>query len=113
VKLSLTRPAQRDIDRAVAFYARERPGLSAEFIEEVERVLAVLSTNPWLGQRLDDTYRRVLLRKFPYSLMYRLQAENNKNEKKLIRISAVCHQRRRPGFWHDRVEESGALYLAA
>jgi plasmid stabilization system protein ParE len=108
VKLSFTLLAQRDLDRAVAFYAGERPGLNAEFIEEVDRVLAVLSRNPWLGQRLDDTYRRVLLRTFPYSLMYRLDSK-----KKLIRISAVCHQRRRPGFWRDRVEESGAVYLAA
>ncbi len=72
MKLSITAPAQRDIDRAAAFYALERPGLGAEFIEEVARVLAVLRSNPWLGQRLDDTYRRALMRTFPYSLMYRL-----------------------------------------
>ena len=108
MKLSITAPAQRDIDRAAASYALERPGLGAEFVEEVARVLAVLRRNPWLGQRLDDTYRRVLMRTFPYFLMYRLD-----DEKKLIRVSVVGHQRRRPGFWRDRVEEAGAVYLAA
>jgi len=105
VKLQITAPAQRDIDRAAAEYFRERPILGAEFLAEVDHVLALLEQNPRLGQRLDDAYRRIPLRKFPYSVLYRLDLEAQ-----LIRISVVGHQRRRPGFWRNRVEEHVPLY---
>jgi len=108
VKVSLTAGARRDIDSATAFYASERIALGAEFLNEIDRMLAVLREHPWLGQPLDEMYRRIRLRKFPYSLIYRID-----HDQKLIRISAVGHQSRRPWFWRDRVEESGAVYLAA
>jgi plasmid stabilization system protein ParE len=106
VKVSLTESARRDIDKATAFYAIDRTTLVAEFLNEVERVLAALREYPRLGQRLDETYRCIQLRKFPYSLIYRID-----HDEKLIHISVVGHQSRRPGFWRDRVEELGAVYL--
>jgi toxin ParE1/3/4 len=107
VKLSLTASAQSDIDDAAGFYARKRPMLGAEFIAEVDRVLAVLQAHPQLGYRMDDSYRRIPLRRFSYSLLYKLDYE-----KQLIRVSVVAHQHRRPGFWRGRVEEAAPLYIA-
>ena len=49
MKLSVTASAHRDIDRAAAFYARQQTGLGTQFIMEVDRMLAVLRHNPWLG----------------------------------------------------------------
>jgi len=42
VKLQITAPAQRDIDKAAAEYFRERPILGADFLAEVDRALALL-----------------------------------------------------------------------
>lgn len=105
MKLSVTASAHRDIDRAAAFYARQQTGLGTQFIMEVDRMLAVLRHNPWLGQRLDKTWRRVHLQKFPYTLIYK---SNDRNDS--ICISVVCHQHRRPDYWHNRVEEPIATY---
>jgi hypothetical protein len=106
MKLSVTASARRDIDRAAVFYARQQLGLGAEFIMEVNRMLAVLRLNPWLGQRLDDTWRRVHLHQFPYTLICK---SNDRNDS--VCISVVCHQHRRPDYWHDRVEESNPDYV--
>jgi plasmid stabilization system protein ParE len=100
MKLSVTASAHRDIDRAAAFYARQQPQLGAEFIMEVDRVLIVLRLYPWLGQPLDDTWRRIHLHQFPYTLIYK---SNDRNDS--ICISVVCHQHRRPDYWRNRVEE--------
>jgi plasmid stabilization system protein ParE len=105
VKLQITASAQRDIDRAVADSFRERPVFGAEFLAEFDHTLALLKRNPRLGHRGDDTYRRIHLRRFPYSLLYRLDLEVQ-----LIRISVVGHQSRRPGYWRSRVEERVPLY---
>lgn len=108
MKLSVTASAHREIDKAAAFYARQQRSLGAAFIVEVDRMLAVLRHNPWLGQRLDETYRRVHLQKFPYTLIYK---SNDRNDS--ICVSAVCHQHRRPDYWRNRVEESIAIYEMA
>jgi len=105
MKLSVSASARRDIDKAAVFYARQRPSLGAQFIMEVDRMLAVLKHNPWLGQRLDETYRRIHLQKFPYTLIYK---SNDRNDS--ISISAAYHQHRRPDAWRDRVEEPIATY---
>jgi plasmid stabilization system protein ParE len=41
--------------------------------------------------------RRFLLRRFPYSVIYRIEPAK-------IVIVAVAHGRRRPGYWKDRLE---------
>jgi plasmid stabilization system protein ParE len=105
VKLEIAARAQRGIDRAAADYFRERPILGADFLAEVDYSLALLKRNPRLGHRVDDTYRRIHLRRFPYSLLYRLDLKAQ-----LIRISVVGHQSRRPGYWRNRVEERVPLY---
>ncbi|MAF84250.1 MAG: hypothetical protein CL797_09125 [Chromatiales bacterium] len=106
MKLSVSASAYRDIDRAAAFFDRKQPGLGAQFIIEVDRMLAVLRLNPWLGQRLDDTWRRVHLHQFPYTLIYKF---NDRNDS--ICISVVYHQHRRPEFWRNRVEEAIPDYV--
>jgi hypothetical protein len=103
MKLSVTASAYRDIDRAAGYLDRRQPGLGAQFIMEVDRMLAILRLNPWLGQRLDDTWRRVHLLQFPYTLIYKCNDS--------ISINVVCHQHRRPDYWRGRVEEPVPDYV--
>ncbi|MGI9341970.1 MAG: type II toxin-antitoxin system RelE/ParE family toxin [Gammaproteobacteria bacterium] len=80
--------------------------MGAEFLAEVDYSLALLKQNPRLGHRMDDTYRRIHLRRFPYSLLYKLNPEA-----RLIQIIVVSHQRRRPDYWRNRVEERVTAYI--
>jgi plasmid stabilization system protein ParE len=41
------------------------------------------------------TARRVLVPGFPYQIVYRLDSDD-------IRVIAIAHLRRRPGFWRHR-----------
>ena len=55
----------------------------------------MLYTNPHLGPHFEGTFRRKLLRRFPFQLIYEVTAEE-------VLLVAVAHLRRRPGYWRDR-----------
>jgi plasmid stabilization system protein ParE len=113
VNFTLSGSAQRDIDSAEAFYSRERRGprnrqIAARFIEELDRALMLLRERPELGQRIGPDHRRFPLHGFPFFVNYRIDKANS-----LIRVVAVSHQSRRPGYWANRVEELRATYAVA
>jgi hypothetical protein len=43
-------------------------------------------------------FRRCLVPKFPYSIIFSIEPE-------FILVVAVAHAKRKPGYWHDRVEK--------
>jgi plasmid stabilization system protein ParE len=88
--------ARRELEEAIDSYNAERQGLGREFREEVQRVLALLSRFPRLGQPVWGSVRRMMLSRFPYHIYYRLLASDN------LRILAVAHNRRRPEYWVGR-----------
>jgi len=89
-------PANQEFLAAIDFYEAQAPGLGEDFIRDVEASLKLITDYPNLGSRGPAGTRRIHLHRFPYSLVYRPEA-------KVLRVIAVEHQRRRPGFWMDRV----------
>jgi len=87
--------AEAEMVVAAAGYEAHTSGLGGEFIAEVERATRILVLYPKLGHRFSRRIRRVLVRRFPYGLLYRIEADS-------LRIVAVAHLRRRPGFWRHR-----------
>lgn len=81
---------------AVRWYEARRPGLGAEFYDAVVRTIDRVAELPEAGARFErlDT-RRLLIAGFPYQVIYRMSA----NE---LRIIAIAHFKRRPGFWRHR-----------
>ena len=96
MQIQFITPASQEFLAAVDFYEGQAPGLGEEFILDVEASLRLIGDFPNLGSRGPAGTRRIHLRRFPYSLVYRPEAD-------VLRIIAVEHQRRRPGFWMDRV----------
>ncbi|ETW98101.1 MAG: hypothetical protein ETSY1_20135 [Candidatus Entotheonella factor] len=88
--------ARRELEEAIDYYNAERQGLGKEFREEVQRVLALLTRFPRLGQVVRGSVRRMQLSRFPYHIYYRLLESDN------LRILAVAHNRQRPGYWVGR-----------
>ena len=88
--------ARRELEEAIDSYNAERQGLGSEFREEVQRVLALLTRFPRLGQPVRGSVRRMMLSRFPYHIYYRLLESDN------LRILAVAHNRRRPEYWVGR-----------
>jgi plasmid stabilization system protein ParE len=94
--------AERELIAAAKFYETRASGLGANFIREVERTLTEIVTNPDAGNRFAGSkFRRRLLRRFPFGLVYQLDLENTL-------VIAVMHLRRRPGYWKRRLRSGSS-----
>jgi plasmid stabilization system protein ParE len=96
VIVSLAREAESELIDGALFYAEQaNVDLGLAFIAEFERSLEVLVAHPALGAPWRAKTRRFPLRRFPYSIIYRIKADE-------LRVIALAHQRRRPGYWSER-----------
>jgi plasmid stabilization system protein ParE len=91
----LLRAAQADLRRAARFYEEERARLGEEFLGEAGHAFALLEQNPEIGAPLSRGARKLLLRRFPYLVIYHTESER-------VLVLAVGHQRRHPDFWLRR-----------
>ena len=87
--------AERELTDAVDFYERAKSGLGSDFVDDVERALAQVEQYPESGYVLIGSVRRLLLRRFPYAVMYSVRPEE-------IKILAIVNLRRRPFYWQGR-----------
>lgn len=84
--------AERDLAQAARFYRREAGrGVAARFVNEFERIAALLVADSGLGTPIDGDRRWFPLHGFPYSLIYRPMPGG-------VRILVVRHQHRDPEF---------------
>ena len=84
------------MDQAAAYYQSQASVSVADaFLDEFERAARLIVEYPGLGSPASRGRRLMPLRRFPFSLLYRVEGDE-------IRISAVAHQRRRPGYWRSR-----------
>ncbi|MDO8346429.1 MAG: type II toxin-antitoxin system RelE/ParE family toxin [Rugosibacter sp.] len=96
MKLVVAPLALAELHDAAAFYTlKANVELGLAFVAEFERTANFVLANPLLGAVFRGTRRRYILRRFPYSIIYQLTAEE-------LRILAVAHHRRRPGYWVHR-----------
>ena len=58
-------------------------------------VLDLVAASPGMFPRYDDEHRFVMLRRFPYSVVYQIQRDQ-------ILVVAVAHSSRSPGYWQGR-----------
>jgi toxin ParE2 len=93
--IELLRGAHVDLRGAYDWYFERNPEAAASFIREIETALAAISKNPLMWPSYIRGTRRCVLRRFPFSVIYRLI------ESRII-IVAFAHGRRRPGYWLDR-----------
>ena len=87
--------AQGELNEAADYYAQARPALGEAFIVEVEQAVAALAASPYAGAEVESGVRWWLVKRFPYSVLYRLHDDQ-------IRVLAIAHQKRRPFYWQGR-----------
>ncbi len=92
----LAEEAEDEVLEASTFYSERSPRLGAEFTEEIERVLALLEAHPEIGTPVREELRRILLRRFPYRLLYRVEEDR-------VLVLVVAHQHRRPEYGQERM----------
>ena len=93
----LFRPeAKTEAVEAQGWYESRSPGLGFEFVRSIEAALEGAARNPEAFAFVEGALRRVILRKFPYSLIFRAQSEQ-------LLVVAIFHHRRKPRSWVSRV----------
>lgn len=90
-------PAEEEMTKASQFYEAAASGLGNDFLDDVKHAIDHLRDHPNLGHSVGRGLRRMLLHRFPFSLIYSVEPET-------ILIVAVAHHGRRPGYWKSRVE---------
>jgi toxin ParE1/3/4 len=76
-------------------------GLGVEFLDAVDSTLSRIAEMPHAGAPVkgvppDLPVRRAPVKRFPYHVIY-LEANG------VIRVLAIAHDRRKPGFWQGRL----------
>jgi plasmid stabilization system protein ParE len=88
--------ALEEAEAATDWYAERSRRAAEEFLNELRRAIQQISEYPEQFPALEFGTRRIVLRKFPYILVYRETATS-------VEIVAIAHGRRRPGYWRNRV----------
>ena len=87
--------AGAELEDTALFYESRLVGLGKAFSAEVERTILFIREFPDAGLAIGPKRRRVLVDRFPYSIVYRRDSDT-------VVILAVAHQRRLPGYWRHR-----------
>lgn len=88
--------AEEEFARDTEFYAARSIRLAREFTEAVDQALSFVRSNPDAGTPVRGALRSWLVRRFPYSVIYR-------EEENRIYVLALAPHRRRPDYWRERV----------
>ncbi|MBN2313722.1 MAG: type II toxin-antitoxin system RelE/ParE family toxin [Sedimentisphaerales bacterium] len=88
--------AKLELDDAVNYYNRERPGLGYEFLWEVFFAIDRIKQFPHAWPIFYQETRRCLIRRFPYGIIYILEND-------LVLIFAIAHLHREPDYWIDQL----------
>jgi len=94
--------AKQELAAAAAWYEERREGLGLELVAEIDSVLAAISHSPgrfplYPGVAGELGVRRAAARRLPYSVAF-IELDT------VVRVLAVAHEKRRPGYWLGRVQ---------
>lgn len=91
----VTPEAEADIAEAFSWYEEADPGLGQRFVRAVRDAATLIGENAEMFAPVHQDVRRILLRKFPYSLFYVVEAD-------AVVILGCFHGRRDPSSWKNR-----------
>lgn len=95
-QLLLHPDVKSDIKHSFDWYQEQSLGLGNEFIQELEEAFQSIQSLPLAWSLIDPEHRRYVLSRFPYSVIYTVETNNN------ICIVTVMHNQRKPRFWQSR-----------
>mgnify|MGYP001052185942 CR=1 FL=1 len=87
--------ARQELQSAVQYYEDAAPGLGKLFLHSVEQSLDKIVTHPLAFQRVDTAIHHKNLYRFPYRIVYVVESTR-------LRVLAIAHHKRKPGYWNYR-----------
>lgn len=100
-RIEILAEATLEAAEAVQWYEHEHPGLGAEFEAAIDVAFSVLEIDPIPSVPVPGApgkrgIRRIVLRRFPFDLVF-------VESRSIVRVIALSHHSRRPGYWSRRV----------
>jgi plasmid stabilization system protein ParE len=94
--------ASHELEAAALWYEAHRSGLGMTFLAAVDRTVDHRATWPDAGTLVPGVpahleVRQMPVVRFPYRVAYLVAPRE-------LRVLAVAHTRRRPGYWRSRTE---------
>lgn len=95
-RIRFGRLASREYRCARDWYWERSEGTAQRFKFAVDRAVDRIATDAESLPMLKDAFRYVRIANFPYMLVFR------RIESDLVKVVAVAHTSRRPGYWRNR-----------
>lgn len=89
MKLHYTDRAKYELDCGFEWYELRQKGLGYKFLESIENSIKNLLLFPQLYEICHANFRRCVIKRYPYSIFYTIEAEN-------IIIHAIFDNRQNP-----------------
>lgn len=96
MRISFNEKALAEAEEAARWYRENGGAVPARaFAQELRRVVELAAGQPGIGAPGLRGTTRLYFKRFPYTLIFR-------NQDSSIRVIAIAHQSRRPGYWVGR-----------
>ncbi len=87
--------AAEEVVATIKWYQARSPAVAEAFARELERAIQKILDAPERWPRDSTGLRRLLLHRFPFSVVYRVEVQ-------CVKVIAVAHAHRRPRYWLSR-----------
>ena len=95
MKVSYHPKAADEYDEAIDYYEDCQTGLGKQLTQEIDASIKLILAFPTAWTLLEGEVRRILIRRFPFGLLYISRDEE-------IYILAVMNLNRNPNYWKTR-----------
>jgi hypothetical protein len=89
--------AANEFEDAVIYYEDCQVGLGKQLIQEIDVAIQLVLAYPLAWTLVDHQVRRVLVRRFPFGLLYTVMNDE-------IYILAVMNLNKAPNYWKTRLK---------
>ena len=89
--------AEEELEIALGFYEQQHSLLPQKLLNDFENAVMQIQLFPEIGTPLTYNARKLILKKFPYSIIYRIDND-------ILEIIAFVHHSRKPRYWTKRLK---------
>ena len=86
----------KEVKFSYNWYQNQAEGLGEDYLTELETSYQTIVELPNTWPKFEKGFRRFLLSKFPFSIIYRFNGNT-------VFVVAVMHNSRKPGYWVERL----------
>lgn len=97
MKVSFHPQAANEFEDAVIYYEDCQIGLGKQLAQEIDAAIQLVLAYPLAWALVDHQVRRMLVRRFPFGLLYTVMNDN-------VYILAVMNLNKAPNYWKTRLK---------